>query len=420
MKVRWKLALFYGLLILVTGAALVAVSYQLVGHNLPRTTVTQASGDVVLLRAGKLSGDPNVTAADRASLRAVLSQPAGEVLTFLAKAQQTGLPPLSEQVVSSLTATLPVTVRNDALHQLLVQSLLALAALAVLSVAVGWVVAGRVLRPLRVITAAAAELSASSLDRRIGLRGPDDELSRLASTFDAMLDRLAAAFEGQRRFVAHASHELRTPLTVIATEVDVTLRRPDASVADLRAMAEIVRSGVDRSDRVLTSLLALARVENGLDVEEPVDLADIVREGLGRRAGDLSGGDLDVTVHLSPTCCLAEAGLLDRLVDNLLDNAVVHNVEGGWVQVSTRPVERQAELVVASSGATVDAADVPRLFTPFERLRGGDGAARHLGLGLSIVRAVVQAHGGSVTAAPVDGGGLRVVVRLPAGGSEAT
>lgn len=413
MKVRWKLALVYGLLFLITGGVLVGTSYQLVDHRLPKDTVAQASGLDVLLRAEKLSASPGLSSADRSGLAGILEQPPTEVLRFLAKAEGNGDIRLSAPTKQALTATLPLTVRSAALNQLLVQSLIVLGVLSVVSVGLGWLVAGRALRPLRTITDTAAELSASNLDRRIALRGPDDELSRLASTFDAMLDRLAAAFEGQRRFVAHASHELRTPLTVMATEIDVTMRRSTATTQDWRVTADIVRAGIDRADRLITSLLALARVDERLETVEAADLATIARMALHRADADASDAGVSVTHDLAAAPVTGDPGLLDRLVDNLVQNAVVHNVEGGWLHISTGVRGEAAELVVSNSGPVVDPGDVPKLFIPFERLDSAAASGRRLGLGLSVVRAIATAHAGAVEAVPRKDGGLRLTVRLP-------
>ena len=277
--------------------------------------------------------------------------------------------------------------------------------------------AGRVLRPLTRITDTAQRLSASNLDERIDLHGPDDELTRLANTFDAMLDRLAASFEGQRRFVANASHELRTPLTIMAAELDVTLARPDASLADLRRMGATVRSAVDRSDRLVTSLLALARVEQGLEVAEPADLAAIAHEAIDRRAGEIAETGLQVGTVLDVAVVVGDPGLVDRLVDNLLDNAIRYNVADGWVRVTTgtTPDDGTALLDVSSSGTVLAADAVDGLFEPFRRLEACTGSQRGVGLGLSIVRAIASAHGGTASAQAIESGGLRVTVRLPGG-----
>src|SRR5262249_52778508 len=262
---------------------------------------------------------------------------------------------LSPASAEFLLAALPSQVRSDALHQQLVQSSIALGIVAVASVGLGWLVAGRVLRPVTRITDTAQRLAASNLDERIDLHGPDDELTRLANTFDAMLDRLAAAFEGQRRFVANASHELRTPLTIMATELDVTLARPDASVDDLRHMGATVRAAVDRSDRLITSLLALAQVDEGLELTQNTNVADLARDALARHETQLAERGLDVQTQLEPVVVNGDPGLLDRLLDNLLDNAARYNVDNGWVRVTTRPEAGIVELAVASSGRPIAA-----------------------------------------------------------------
>ena len=407
MTVRVKLALLYGVLFLVAGAALLGISYQLVAHNLPEQTVAAASGSDVLLRAGKLAKTADVPASDREVLASIEALPPDKALEA-AKAA-----PLSAATARALLAALPTEVRSDALHQLLVQSAIALGVMAVVSVVLGWLVAGRVLRPVTRITETARRLSASNLDERIDLHGPDDELTRLADTFDAMLDRLAAAFEGQRRFVANASHELRTPLTIMATELDVTLARPDASVDELRHMGATVRTAVDRSDRLITSLLALAQVEEGLDVTQTTNVAVLAREALARHETQLAERGLDVQTQLEPVVVNGDPGLLDRLLDNLLDNAARYNVDNGWVRVTTRPEAGVVEVAVASSGRPIAAEEVDELFAPFRRLEARTGSQRGMGLGLSIVRAIARAHGGTATATPIDAGGLCVTVRLP-------
>jgi signal transduction histidine kinase len=407
--VRLKLALLYGLLFLIAGAALVGISYQLVSRKLPADQLQSASSQDVALRAAKLSTEPDLSAPDRNALRKLANAAPSDALAQV----KAGNLPLSPRAIQELTAALAVNVRDDALHELLVQSLLALGVVAVASVVLGWFVAGRVLRPLRQITATADRLSASNLDERIDLRGPDDELTRLGRTFDAMLDRLAASFEGQRRFVANASHELRTPLTIMATELDVTLTRPDASVDDLRRMGTTVRSAIDRSDRLVTSLLALARVEEGLEVVQTVDLTAVAANALSRAEGDAMGAELHVTTELEPCTVTGDPGLLDRLVDNLVENAIRHNIEGGWIHVTTRARDGAALIEVASSGRVVPPDATDGLFVPFRRFDDRTGSQRSMGLGLSIVQSIANAHHAGAAAEPVVGGGLRVTVRFP-------
>jgi signal transduction histidine kinase len=280
---------------------------------------------------------------------------------------------------------------------------------------VSWWLVGRVLGPLHAVTATARRLSVESLDTRTGLRDARGEVAELAAGFDAMLDRLQAAFDAQRRFVANASHELRTPLSVLRTEVDVTLSDPDADVDELRRMGAVVREATRRADDLIAGLLLLARAE-GAELAEvaPVDLAELVRPALAVARSE-DGRGLRVTTHTAPAPTRGDPVLLERVAGNLLENAVRHNVVGGWIEVLTGVVEGSAELRVASSGPEIPADRVAELFEPFRRGPvERTGAVRGSGLGLSIVRAVVAAHGGTVHADPVRGGGLTVTVRLPA------
>ncbi|MGB9280016.1 MAG: HAMP domain-containing sensor histidine kinase [Pseudonocardiaceae bacterium] len=279
-----------------------------------------------------------------------------------------------------------------------------------------WVITGQVLRPLHDVTAAARRLSAESLDERLRLPGPRDEVAELADTFDAMLERLQAAFESQRRFVANASHELRTPLAVVRTEVDVTLADPGADAAELRRMATVIRDATLRAQQLVDGLLVLARTEGGaLRARERVDFASLADTALRIASPELRSRGLHVTRRMTPALTVGDPALLERVVGNLVENAVRHNLDGGWVDVCTDRVGPHATLRVSSSGQVVAPEAVTSLFEPFHR--GGvartsrDGA----GLGLSIVHAVVTAHGGTVHAEPVPGGGLAVTVHLPAG-----
>ncbi|MGH4013720.1 MAG: sensor histidine kinase [Pseudonocardiaceae bacterium] len=290
--------------------------------------------------------------------------------------------------------------------------LLAVTATALLA----WVLTGQVLRPLHDVTATARRLSVESLDERLRLPGPRDEVAELADTFDAMLDRLQAAFDAQRRFVANASHELRTPLAVVRTEVEVTLADPAADEVELRRMATVVREAALRAQQLVDGLLVLARTEgSALRAREPVDLASLAVAALRIVEPESRGRGLRVSAPTESAPVTGDPALLERVVGNLVENAVRHNVDGGWVQVFTGVAGQQAMLRVSGSGELVAAEAVAALFEPFHR--GGvartsqDGA----GLGLSIVRAVVSAHRGTVYADPVPGGGLAVTVHLPVG-----
>ena len=305
--------------------------------------------------------------------------------------------------------------RSEALSSLLRQGLLALVLVGLVGLAVSYVLAGRVLRPLQDITAAAQRLSAERLDARIALQGPQDELKQLADVFDAMLGRLQGAFEAQRRFVADASHELRTPLAVMRTEVDVALADPDAGPAELRAAAEVVRDATVRADRLVDSLLLLAQAERlpGPPVREPVTLPAVAESALGDVAGEARERGLQVATSFGPADVLGDGELLRRLAGNLVENAVRHNVDGGWLRVDTGTVEGRARLEVSSSGPVVPTGEVAGLFEPFRRGGTARTARRGAGLGLAIVRAVAELHGGTARASARPDGGLVVTVDLP-------
>jgi signal transduction histidine kinase len=307
--------------------------------------------------------------------------------------------------------------REDALNSLVRQGLLALLVVGALGVAVSYVLAGRVLRPLQDITKAAQRLSAERLDSRIAASGPRDELRELADVFDAMLDRLQASFEAQRRFVADASHELRTPLAVMRTEIDVALADPDASAGELRASAEVVRAATERADRLVDSLLLLARSDrlqvDGLPHRERVELPEVAGQALRPVESELRGRGLRVASSCAPAGVLGDRLLLERLAGNLVENAVRHNVDGGWLRIDTGTVEGRARLQVASSGPVVPPEVVPELFEPFRRHGTARTARRGAGVGLAVVRSIAAAHGGAVRAEALADGGLVVTVDLP-------
>ena len=294
-------------------------------------------------------------------------------------------------------------------HQLLVDSGIALAVVGMLALLSGWLVAGRMLRPIRTITRAARRISSSNLHERLALDGPADELKELGETLDDLFARLEAAFEAQRRFVAHASHELRTPLTRERTLVQVALG--DASTTDAwRSAGEELLASNRRQETLIEALLTLASSESGLDRREPVDLSTVagtvVRD---RRDGDRRGLDIDTRLEAAPL--EGDPRLLERLVANLVDNAIAYNVDGGRVQVSTGTWDGRAMLTVTNTGHVVPASEIDRLFQPFQRLDPSRSTGRDgHGLGLAIVRAIATAHGATVTARPLPDGGLSVTV----------
>ena len=302
--------------------------------------------------------------------------------------------------------------RRQALGEIRTQSLMVLVITVGGAVVLGWVVAGRVLSPVRDITLHAQQASDKTLDQRINLAGPEDELKELADTIDGMLDRLQDAFESQRRFSAEASHELRTPLAIMRAEADVALASPDATERE-RALATSIIQAVDRAERLIDGLLALARSESTLRDHDLVDLAELTGNVVGEqvRHADQAGIEIDLT--LDPAMVIGDRALLWRLVGNLLENAIRYGVRGGWMDIKVGSVGDVAELTVTNNGKIIPAEEVERLFEPFSRGDQGRLAPGGLGLGLAIVRAVTDAHQGSVQATANPEGGLKVVVRLP-------
>ncbi|GAA1350953.1 HAMP domain-containing sensor histidine kinase [Catellatospora bangladeshensis] len=300
--------------------------------------------------------------------------------------------------------------RDDVLRSGSIAFLCVVAAAALLA----WTITGRVLQPVHDVTEAARKLSAESLGERLRLAGPRDEVAELADTFDEMLDRLQAAFDSQRRFVANASHELRTPLSVIRTELDVTLSDPDADEAELRRMAAVVRSATERAEQLVSALLLLARTDGlGLAVREPVDLNAVVESAWRAVRAEAAERRVRSSFVTAPAPAVGDPALLERIAGNLLENGVRHNLPGGWIEVRTEGGPEWTSLRVSSSGPVIAPDRVDELFEPFRR-GGTDRTARTgTGLGLSIVRAAVAAHEGRVHASAIPGGGLSVVVLLP-------
>ncbi|NUR89228.1 MAG: HAMP domain-containing protein [Nonomuraea sp.] len=289
--------------------------------------------------------------------------------------------------------------RQHDLDRLLWISAAALAALAAASVGIGWLMAGRVLRPVAAMTATVRRISAERLDRRLAATGPQDELKELSDTFDELLGRLESAFAAQRRFVANASHELRTPLTLQQAMVEVALADPDADADELRETMGRLLVSCGHQERLIEALLTLARSHQGLAARQDVDLAALAGKVVEERALGAR-----VSAELGFAVVSGDAALIERLIGNLVDNAVRYNVPGGWVRVSTAG----RTVSVVNSGPPVAADGVEALFQPFHRDRGSPGDG--LGLGLSIVAAVAAAHGAALTAVPGPEGGLHVAV----------
>jgi signal transduction histidine kinase len=376
--IRLRMAALYGLVFLVTGAVLLTIGYELVRHNL------------------------NAPQDYRAELRRL-----GLVPPFF------GRPPTGSTGTTgtSIAEAVRAQLRSDALHRLVIEYAVALGAMTIVSVVAGWLLAGRALRPLRAITATARRVSGENLGERIGLKGPNDELKELADTFDGMLGRLDGAFASQRHFVANASHELRTPLAIMRTEVDVSLADPDATAEELRRMGDAVRETVDRCERLIEGLLMLARSEAATGREEPADLAALAADCITDLRARAEEAHVRVLDELEPAWTRGEPALLERMIANLIDNGIRHNENGGYLRVSTRTEGSRVHVIVANSGPRIEPEDAAILTEPFRRLDRGAGG---FGLGLSIVRSVVDAHGGVLEIQAPASGGLEIHVVLTA------
>ena len=384
LSARSRLTLLYTSLFALGGAALAVITYLLVAHSLGSTTTPRIPPAIQArltecLQAASRHGGANSSVMQKCGAVYVLGVQAG------AAAQ-----------------------RSTTLTHLLTYSLAALGAVILLAAAAGWVVAGRILRPVHRLTVAARTASEQNLSQRIALQGPRDELRELADTFDAMLERLDRAFTSQRQFIANASHELRTPLTLMRTAIDVVLAKPEPTRDELVSMAADVRRAVDHSQRLIEVLLVLARNDQERALTDPLDLAVVAEDAL---EGRLANG-ITIITTLDEAPVTGDGVLLERLVANLLDNAERYNVAGGTVEISTTVRDGTSVLRVVNTGAVVPADMVERLFLPFTRL---DDRTRHdgFGLGLALVSSIAAVHGGSVDALALSTGGLDISVRLP-------
>jgi signal transduction histidine kinase len=425
--IRLRLTMIYGSLFIVTGAALLAITYGLVSHQYTTgffvSNGQQGGRLAAQVGAAPIPGRGSVEVQRSGTVGPVLlnqtavpgGSPAGGSAAGGPGSVASGpiqgpispkglLPP--PQVFAAIARQQSSAARGT----LLIESGVALAIMALIATWLGWVVAGRALRPLRAITSAARDISASSLHRRIALEGPDDELKQLGNTFDALLERLESAFATQRQFAANVSHELRTPLTFERTTLEVALADPNANAETLRVACEQVLDAGERQERLIDALLMLSRSQRGLERREPVDLAAIAAQALA--GAEYSG--LTVDQALEPAQTTGDPGLVERLAANLIGNAIVHNRPGGRVSVRTRTTVSHATLEVTNTGPPIAQDDLDRLFEPFQRLDGPRISSHRLGLGLSIVRAIAEAHGATVETSLRAGGGLSIEVAFPA------
>jgi signal transduction histidine kinase len=372
-SVRWRLTLTYAALVFVAGVLLLMVMYVLAGQAI------EAGWPGNVFVPNNISVPPSLADAIRES--------------YLQTQADT---------IAAVRA------------ELLRRSLPALVGVAILALMIGYLVADRALRPIKKMTATARKLSETSLaHERIDLTGPDDELKELADTFDAMLTRLNAAFDAQRRFVDNASHELRTPLAINRTVLEVALADPEAS-EDLKVLGRTLLGTTARNERLIEGLLLLARSDRELSVRKPVDVQEVAKTAIEQLAAFALEEEIAVEYDLHPAPATGDPVLLERCVSNLIENGIKHNIgPSGKVWVRTGIVGGGAVVQIANTGPHVPAYEVESLFEPFRRLNADRvQSAKGAGLGLSIVRAIVRAHDGSVSAVPRDGGGLVMTVRL--------
>jgi hypothetical protein len=383
--VRVRLTATYGILFLVSGAVLLAIAS---GVAVARSASTQVSA-----------------APNQAVPVSRLAQAQARIQELQAQLQN----------LQSQAASPPGQDRLSA--NLLIASLIALAIMTVISVAVGWLIAGRALRPVRKMTAAAQRISEDSLHERLALHGPKDELKELGDTIDSLLERLEVAFNAQRRFVANASHELRTPLTTMRAAIDVALAKPEPAPPQTVALAGRLHTELDRIERLLEAFLVLARAQHrSMPGQAVLPLDYIVGSALADQAAAIMAMDLTVqdTSSQGGAWVAGSQALLSRMVENVIDNAVCHNTPGGWIAITTRARGGGARLVVENGGQVLDQQQVAELSQPFRRLEADRiGTDKGSGLGLSIVAAIAEAHGGTLDLRARPGGGLRVCVELP-------
>jgi signal transduction histidine kinase len=380
-RVRARLTLLYGSLFVLSGAVLLTITYLLVASSTGTPMLVKG------IQTTSESGQPRFISDGRPLTRDEHDQA------------------LREQALST---------HQEMLDRLLLQSVVALAITAVIAIWLGWVVAGRVLRPLRSMTTAIQRITARNVHERLAVAGPRDELKDLADTVDGLLGRLETALDSHRRFVANAAHELRTPLTLEHALLEESLIDGDPTVETFRANFQEFLAITKNQGRLLESLLFLSTSERGLEHPEPVDLSELVHQVLGalRPAAERGGPLFDAAVE--PAALRGDRVLVERLVANLIDNAAYYNVPGGRVEIRVGALEGRAFLSVANTGPQVPAARVDDLFNPFQRLdRSSDDG--HHGLGLSIVRAIVTAHAAELTARARPEGGLDVRVVFPSG-----
>jgi signal transduction histidine kinase len=301
-------------------------------------------------------------------------------------------------------------------EQLLIASGIALAIMAGLSLALGWLVAGRFVRPLRTITTTTREISATNLHARLNLAGPDDELKELADTFDELLARLERSFAFERQFVANASHELRTPLATMRAALDVAMSKPGPVPPQIDTLAGRIRHELDHVDRLLEGFLTLAQAQHGpVGDASRLSLVALASAAIEHRSEAISRLKLSIEQEgCAEAWVTGSETLIARMVENVVDNAVTHNQPGGWIRVQTAVEGTLARIVVENGGPVLGQEEVEQLARPFRRLGSQrTGSDKGSGIGLSIVASIAEAYGGTLDLDARREGGLRVAITLP-------
>jgi signal transduction histidine kinase len=390
--IRLRLAVLYGGVFLILGVVLLGIAYAGGSSSLSRSEVARAVEGVGVHRSSTAAPEPKPGAPEPGATLSVTPH---------------------SRVEEKQLGMLAGEVHGNDQRRLLAWSAVALAFMAVASIGLGWLLAGRSLRPLQTITAAARRISASSLHERLALDGPNDELRELGDTFDELLGRLETSFTAERQFVANASHELRTPLTLERAILEVTLADPDASAASLRAACERVLAIGEEQEHTIDALLTLARSERGVERREPLLLDVLTGQVLDERHEEIARRALRLDTEIQRAPITGDRRLIERLVANLIDNAIQHNGQDGWVTVATVLEAEEAVLTVSNSGPVIASGEIASLVRPFQRL-GADRTAHDggHGLGLSIVEAIAIAHGAELAVHAQPAGGLRVEVRF--------
>lgn len=392
--IRIRLTLLYGALFLLAGLALIAVTHFLYRDALDKDDLAAKKQFYAEIEVKNAFGE-RLPSGRR--LREFIARDGRTIYKFVADVHEKAVDDAVDDAV------------DGALREQLIQSGIALGFTTVGALLLGWLVAGRVLRPVQRITETARASSETNLHHRVALAGPDDELKELADTLDSLLDALEKAFTSQRAFSANVSHELRTPLAILRAEAEIKLADENATEAE-RAFARRILDSTEQGEHTVDGLLALARSESGLLSRTRVDFAELTGDVVGGLAATAT--EVELTLELGEANAWGDHALLARLVANLVENAIRHNVSGGWVRVEVAEEDGEAVLRVANSGPRLTAEEVETFFQPFVRRQESGAGRAGLGLGLSIVRAIVQSHEGTVSANARREGGLAIEVRL--------